>query len=162
MAADPLGLRVYSSRLLGGDPALVLHGGGKLLSKRRPPIFSVMKLKSFTSKAAAGIWGRLKSPALPLSVLGRRNDWPSLRRSLTIWSRRSVGRCWTCRADTIRVETILHAIIPFKFVDHSHADAVVTIMNTPNGEALIRELYGPEHVYCTYCHAWLYPGAHRL
>jgi rhamnose utilization protein RhaD (predicted bifunctional aldolase and dehydrogenase)/NAD(P)-dependent dehydrogenase (short-subunit alcohol dehydrogenase family) len=40
------------------------------------------------------------------------------------------------------VEAILHAIIPFKFVDHTHADAVVTLTNTPDGEARIRELYG--------------------
>ena len=38
--------------------------------------------------------------------------------------------------------TILHAILPYKYVDHTHADAVVTITNTPNGEQRIRELYG--------------------
>jgi rhamnose utilization protein RhaD (predicted bifunctional aldolase and dehydrogenase)/NAD(P)-dependent dehydrogenase (short-subunit alcohol dehydrogenase family) len=40
------------------------------------------------------------------------------------------------------VEAVLHAIIPFKYVDHTHADAVVTITNTPDGEARIREIYG--------------------
>ena len=42
------------------------------------------------------------------------------------------------------VEAILHAIIPFRFVDHSHADAVVALTNTPDGEALVRDLYGPQ------------------
>ena len=45
-------------------------------------------------------------------------------------------------APTPSVEAILHALIPFRFVDHSHSDAVVTLSNTPNGEAEIRALYG--------------------
>ena len=40
------------------------------------------------------------------------------------------------------VEAILHAIIPFQFVDHTHADSVVAVSNTKNGEARIKEIYG--------------------
>ena len=46
------------------------------------------------------------------------------------------------KAPNPSVEAILHAIIPFQFVDHTHADAVVTITNTSNGEQRIRDLYG--------------------
>ena len=48
------------------------------------------------------------------------------------------------------VEAILHAIIPFRFVDHTHADAVVALTNTPDGEAIIRELYGPQMMIVPY------------
>jgi rhamnose utilization protein RhaD (predicted bifunctional aldolase and dehydrogenase)/NAD(P)-dependent dehydrogenase (short-subunit alcohol dehydrogenase family) len=48
------------------------------------------------------------------------------------------------------VEAILHAIIPFRFVDHSHADAVVALTNTPHGEALVRDLYGPQMLIVPY------------
>jgi rhamnose utilization protein RhaD (predicted bifunctional aldolase and dehydrogenase)/NAD(P)-dependent dehydrogenase (short-subunit alcohol dehydrogenase family) len=48
------------------------------------------------------------------------------------------------------VETILHAILPFKYVDHTHADAVVTISNTANGEDRIREIYGDRVVIVPY------------
>ena len=48
------------------------------------------------------------------------------------------------------VEAILHAIIPFRFVDHSHADAVVALTNTPEGEALVRDLYGPQMMIVPY------------
>ncbi|MGZ8537320.1 MAG: bifunctional aldolase/short-chain dehydrogenase, partial [Flavisolibacter sp.] len=48
------------------------------------------------------------------------------------------------------VEAILHAVIPYKFVDHTHADAVVAISNSVNGEKIIRELYGDEVVYIPY------------
>ena len=53
-------------------------------------------------------------------------------------------------APTPSVETILHAIIPFRFVDHTHADAVVTIMNTPDGEERMRQLYGPNMLIVPY------------
>ncbi len=48
------------------------------------------------------------------------------------------------------VEAILHAIIPFRFVDHTHADPVVTITNTPDGEQRIREIYGKRVVVIPY------------
>jgi rhamnose utilization protein RhaD (predicted bifunctional aldolase and dehydrogenase)/NAD(P)-dependent dehydrogenase (short-subunit alcohol dehydrogenase family) len=53
-------------------------------------------------------------------------------------------------APTPSVETILHAILPYTFVDHTHADAIVTITNTANGEARIRELYGSRVVVIPY------------
>jgi rhamnose utilization protein RhaD (predicted bifunctional aldolase and dehydrogenase)/NAD(P)-dependent dehydrogenase (short-subunit alcohol dehydrogenase family) len=40
------------------------------------------------------------------------------------------------------VEAILHAIIPFKYVDHTHADAVVTVTNTDKGTERIGQIYG--------------------
>jgi len=48
------------------------------------------------------------------------------------------------------VEAILHAIIPFKFVDHTHADAVVTLTNTPNGEQYIKDLFGDKILIIPY------------
>ncbi len=48
------------------------------------------------------------------------------------------------------VEAILHAVIPFRYVDHTHADAVVTLTNTPDGEARIRALYGDRVLYIPY------------
>ncbi|MCA9638974.1 MAG: class II aldolase/adducin family protein, partial [Myxococcales bacterium] len=48
------------------------------------------------------------------------------------------------------VEAILHAILPQTFVDHTHADAVVTVTNTPEGEATIRAIYGERVVIVPY------------
>ena len=48
------------------------------------------------------------------------------------------------------IEAILHALIPFKFVDHTHADAVVTLTNTPDGERIVRELYGEKMLIVPY------------
>jgi rhamnose utilization protein RhaD (predicted bifunctional aldolase and dehydrogenase) len=48
------------------------------------------------------------------------------------------------------IEAILHAIIPHKYVDHTHADAVVTVTNTADGEQRIREIYGTQVVVVPY------------
>jgi rhamnose utilization protein RhaD (predicted bifunctional aldolase and dehydrogenase) len=48
------------------------------------------------------------------------------------------------------VEAILHALIPFTFVDHTHADAIVTISNSARGEAILRELYGDKFLILPY------------
>src|SRR5207248_1487996 len=48
------------------------------------------------------------------------------------------------------VETILHAILPHKYVDHTHADAVLSVSNAPDGEKRIREIYGDRVVVIPY------------
>ena len=48
------------------------------------------------------------------------------------------------------VEAILHAILPHKYVDHTHADAVIAITNSPNGRARIEEIYGDSVVIVPY------------
>jgi rhamnose utilization protein RhaD (predicted bifunctional aldolase and dehydrogenase)/NAD(P)-dependent dehydrogenase (short-subunit alcohol dehydrogenase family) len=48
------------------------------------------------------------------------------------------------------IETILHGCMPFRFVDHTHADAVLAITNTPDGERRIRELYGESAIVIPY------------
>ena len=63
---------------------------------------------------------------------------------------------------TPSVEAILHAIIPFTFVDHTHADAVVAVSNTPGGEARIREIYGRPGAGSALRHARLRVGAKGL
>ena len=39
------------------------------------------------------------------------------------------------------IEAMLHANIPYKYVDHTHADAVVTITNSPRGQELLQKIY---------------------
>ncbi len=48
------------------------------------------------------------------------------------------------------VEAILHAILPYPYVDHTHADAIVSITNAVNGEVRIREIYGDTMVVIPY------------
>ena len=48
------------------------------------------------------------------------------------------------------VETLLHAFLPHKFVDHTHSTAVLALTDQPDGEALVREVYGDRVAYVPY------------
>jgi len=141
---DPLGLRVYTSRLLGSDPALVLHGGGNTSVKATATDIFGDEIELLYVKGSGWDLGTIEKPGFApvrLDVAQRMAEFATLSDGDMVKTLRSA--LLDPAAPNPSVETILHAIIPFTFVDHSHADAVVTIMNTPDGEARVRELYGP-------------------
>jgi rhamnose utilization protein RhaD (predicted bifunctional aldolase and dehydrogenase) len=59
--------------------------------------------------------------------------------------------CLDPNAPAPSIETILHAVIPYVFVDHTHADAVCAVTNSPDGEAFIKEIYGDKALIVPYC-----------
>jgi rhamnose utilization protein RhaD (predicted bifunctional aldolase and dehydrogenase)/NAD(P)-dependent dehydrogenase (short-subunit alcohol dehydrogenase family) len=146
-----LGLRVYSSRLLGRDKSLVLHGGGNTSVKLRErnrfgDEEEILYVKGsgwdLETIAAAGFSPVRLAPAARLATLPRLSDPEmvnELRTAMTL-----------AAAPTPSVEAILHAVLPFRYVDHTHADAVVTLTNNPHGEALVREAYGDAVVVIPY------------
>lgn len=146
-----LGLRVYTSRLLGRDKSLVLHGGGNTSVKvREPNLFGededILYVKGsgwdLEAIEAEGFAPVRLAPAVRLATLPRLSDPQMVNELRTSMTRAS--------APTPSVEAILHAALPFKYVDHTHADAVVTVTNTPDGEARIREIYGDSVVVIPY------------
>jgi rhamnose utilization protein RhaD (predicted bifunctional aldolase and dehydrogenase) len=148
---DPLALRVYTSRLLGHDPDLVLHGGGNTSVKvTETDLFDepeeILYVKGsgwdLATIEAAGF------APVRLKVLKRLAEFEVLSDSDMVRLQRAAMT--NPYAPNPSVEAILHAIIPFKFVDHTHTDAVVTITNTPDGEARIRSLYGDRVIYVPY------------
>ncbi|MCB0070537.1 MAG: bifunctional aldolase/short-chain dehydrogenase [Caldilineaceae bacterium] len=148
---DDLGLRVYTSRLLGREPALVLHGGGNTSVKvREPNLFGdeeeILYIKGsgwdLATIERAGFAPVRQAAVLRLAELEELSDSRMANELRTAMTRAS--------APSPSVETILHAALPFKFVDHSHADAVVTITNSARGRARIEELYGDRVVIIPY------------
>src|SRR4051812_3938467 len=147
----PLGPRVYSSRLLGRDKSLVLHGGGNTsLKVREHDVFGadleVLYVKGSGSDLetidAAGF-----SP-VPLDYMRRLASLPKLSDA----QMRSELDTHVLRADAPfpSVETLLHALVPHAYVDHTHADAVLSICNAPDGEKRIRDVYGERVVVIPY------------
>ncbi|MCC6875680.1 MAG: bifunctional aldolase/short-chain dehydrogenase [Sandaracinaceae bacterium] len=141
--SDPLALRAYTSRLLGAEPSLVLHGGGNTSIKLRAKDFygdedDVLYVKGsgwdLASIEPAGF-----SPVRMRSLL-RMADRETLTDSDMVREQRAA--MLDPSAPDPSIEAILHALVPFRFVDHTHADAVVTLTNSPGGEARVRELYG--------------------
>jgi len=140
---DALALRVYTSRLLGADPDLVLHGGGNTSVKAHAKnLFGeseeVLYVKGsgwdLATIEAAGFAPVKMDTLLKMAKLKSLTDTDMVKGQRSAMTEPS--------APNPSVEAILHALIPFTFVDHTHADAVVTITNTPNGEERIRDLFG--------------------
>jgi len=151
LANNPLALRVYSSRLLGGDPALVLHGGGNTSVKATVKNFFGDEETVLYVKGSGWDLGTIEAPGFApvrLNIPLRLAEMPTLSDTDMVKNLRSA--MLDPNAPTPSVETILHAIIPCKFVDHSHANAVVTVMNTADGAERIRQLYGPNMLIVPY------------
>ncbi|MEO8450475.1 MAG: bifunctional aldolase/short-chain dehydrogenase [Gemmatimonadota bacterium] len=140
---DPLALRVYTSRLLGRDPALVLHGGGNTSVKASAKnLFGDSEDLLYVKGSGwdlATIEGRGFAP-VKMDVLLRMAELDVLTDTDMVRAQRAAMT--DPGAPTPSVEAILHAIIPFAFVDHTHADATVAISNTPDGDRYIQEVYG--------------------
>ncbi|MGE0737893.1 class II aldolase/adducin family protein [Sulfurimonas sp.] len=138
-----LDLRVYTSRLLGRDASLVLHGGGNtsvkstvtnLLGESEEVLYVKGSGWDLATIEAEGFAPVRMDALLGMAELKELSDTDMVAQQRLAMTNPS--------APNPSVEAILHAIIPFKFVDHTHADAVVTITNTHGGEEKIREIYG--------------------
>jgi len=146
-----LELRVYTSRLLGKDSSLVLHGGGNtsvkstitnLFGKNQEVLYvkgSGWDLATIQKEGFAPI---RMSELLKMVKLDNLSDTDMVK-----YQRMAMTNPF---APNPSVEAILHAIIPFKFVDHTHADAIVTITNTKNGKKRIRDIYGDKVLIIPY------------
>ncbi len=140
---DPLALRVYTSRLMGNDPFLVMHGGGNTSVKVTDTDFFGDPVDILYVKGSGWDLATIEPQGFApvrLDVLKRLATFETLADSDMVRVQKSA--MLDPSAPGPSVEAILHGILPFRFVDHTHADAVVALSNTPDGEARIRELYG--------------------
>lgn len=150
-AESELGLRVYSSNLLGSDPDLVLHGGGNTSVKGEvEDVFGELQRVLFVKGSGWDLRTIQEQgfPPVRLDYLQRLGALDSLGDSEMMRQLRLA--LLDPAGPTPSVEAILHALIPHKYVDHTHADAVVTISNSPDGELKLRELYGEEVLILPY------------
>lgn len=143
--------RVYTSRLLGQDPSLVLHGGGNTSVKiREPNLFGVEEEVLYVKGSgwdlatieAAGFAPVRRAALLELAQLPALSDRAmanAMRSAMT-----------NASAPSPSVEAILHALLPYRYVDHTHADALISVMNTPDGAEHVRRIYGQEVVVIPY------------
>ena len=150
-ADGELGLRAYSSRLLGADESLVLAGGGNTSVKISEPNVLGEDVELLYVKGSG--WDL--SDIEPLGFAGVRMDHclkllelPELADAVMVNELKT--HCTLASAPTPSVETLLHACLPFTYVDHTHADAVVTITNLADGESRVREVFGDRVLYVPY------------
>jgi len=143
--------RVYSSRLLGANPDLVLHGGGNTSVKG--------EWKDIFGEQIATLY--VKGSGSDLITIERKDFVPvrmeAMLKLAALDQLSDIDMARELKLATLdpgfpapSVEAILHALIPHRFVDHTHADAIVAITNTANGEARIREIFGDDVIVLPY------------
>ena len=138
-----LALRIYTTHLLGRNPKLVLHGGGNSSVKSVGKNLYKKDVNLIYVKGSGWDMSNLNElgmPGLELNPLLETiklyelndNDMVNLLRSNLI----------NANAPNPSVETLLHAYLPFKFVDHTHSNAFLSILNQPNSQSLIKKIFG--------------------
>jgi rhamnose utilization protein RhaD (predicted bifunctional aldolase and dehydrogenase)/NAD(P)-dependent dehydrogenase (short-subunit alcohol dehydrogenase family) len=150
-----LALRIYTTLLLGRDPKLVLHGGGNTSVKTHAIDRFGEKVEVLRIKASAADMAAVEPEDLPAVRLD------ALRRLRALEAIGDDDLVAIQHANLIdpaapdpSVETMLHAFLPHKFVDHTHATAVLSVIDQPDGEARCAEVFGERLAFVPY----LMPG----
>jgi rhamnose utilization protein RhaD (predicted bifunctional aldolase and dehydrogenase)/NAD(P)-dependent dehydrogenase (short-subunit alcohol dehydrogenase family) len=135
-------LRVYTTRLIGAEPRLVLHGGGNTSVKTRLPDLMGRETDVLCVKGSGADMAVIEPQGLPpvrLSELRMLRARDALSDEEMVRVQRA--NLLDPMAPNPSVETLLHAFVPHKFVDHSHATAVLSLVDQPDGETKAAELY---------------------
>jgi rhamnose utilization protein RhaD (predicted bifunctional aldolase and dehydrogenase)/NAD(P)-dependent dehydrogenase (short-subunit alcohol dehydrogenase family) len=140
---EDIALRVYTSRLIGADPELVIHGGGNTSVKSRVKNRVGEKINALFVKGSGWDLDTLEPAGLPGVTL----DYLLKLRSLDALSDEEMVNAQRTHlldasSPNPSVETLLHAFLPHKFIDHSHADAILSIANQPDCEEVCQEIFG--------------------
>jgi rhamnose utilization protein RhaD (predicted bifunctional aldolase and dehydrogenase) len=128
-----LGERVYTSRLLGAERALVLHGGGNTSVKSQGLLYvkgsgsdlASVKESDFSVVRLDQAAALIERPDLDNAAL-----------------REAVAQTAARPGPGASIETLMHALLPWPFVEHTHADAILAVANTVNGTRIAAELFG--------------------
>ena len=140
--SEDLALRTYTTRLLGSDPLLVLHGGGNTSVKTEMQDLLGETHQVLCVKGSGWDMGSIEPPGLPAVKLA---PLRKLRRLDRLSDEDMVNFQRTNLLDSAApnpsVETLLHAFLPGKFIDHTHAAAVLSLVDQPNGRQLVEEVY---------------------
>ncbi len=148
---DPLEQAAYGARLLGSDPSLVLHGGGNTSVKSSARDVTGDEIQVLYVKGSGYDLASIPPEGFTPLRLSRLHELLEVER-LTDPQMVNELRCarLDASAPDPSVEALLHALLPFSAVQHSHADAIVTLTNLVDGEATVREVFGDTVVVIPY------------
>jgi len=133
---------VYTSRLLGREKSLILQGGGGTSVKiREKNVFGEEEDILYMNGIGRDLENIEADGFSPVRLehLIRLAKLDSL--SDTQLANEIKNNMTNPSALALPLEAILHAVLPYKYVDHTQADAVLAITNTPSGLERIREIY---------------------
>src|SRR5213078_2218762 len=150
---EDLALRVYTSRLIGREPDLVMHGGGNTSLKGTVTTLVGERVEALFVKGSGWDLDAIEPPGLPavdlahlrrLRALGELSDEEMVNQLRT--------HLFDAAAPNPSVETLLHAFLPHRFIDHTHADIALVLTNQPRDEAaaMVRDAFGPRWAVVPY------------
>ncbi|MCU0865475.1 MAG: bifunctional aldolase/short-chain dehydrogenase [Planctomycetes bacterium] len=152
---EALALRVYTSQLLGRDPALVLHGGGNTSVKTTAVDLLGRSLDVLCVKGSGSDLAKVEPAGLPavrLQPLRELRQLAQLADQAMVDAVR--GALLDSRAPNPSVETLLHAFLPHRYVDHTHADAILALSDQPDADRHLRAAFGDDVIALP----WIMPG----
>ena len=138
-----MALRVYTTRLLGRNSELVLHGGGNTSVKTFVKDIDGKTYKVLCVKGSGWDMSDIEPEGLPAvklqPLLSLKNKKYLSDEDMVAYQKRNLINI---KSPNPSVETFLHAFLPFKFVDHTHSDAIMNVTNRPNGKELCKKIFG--------------------
>jgi rhamnose utilization protein RhaD (predicted bifunctional aldolase and dehydrogenase)/NAD(P)-dependent dehydrogenase (short-subunit alcohol dehydrogenase family) len=146
-----LALRVYSTRLLGSDPKLVLHGGGNTSLKAKALDLAGEQADALYVKGSGADMRAIEPAGMPAVRLAPLRALRA-REAMSHDEMARVQRAFLIDplAPAPSVEMLLHAFMPAKFVDHTHATAVLSLIDQPDSEKLCAEVFGTRMGFVPY------------
>jgi rhamnose utilization protein RhaD (predicted bifunctional aldolase and dehydrogenase)/NAD(P)-dependent dehydrogenase (short-subunit alcohol dehydrogenase family) len=150
-AGETLALRTYTARLLGADPNLVVHGGGNTSAKGTVQDRFGRSIDVLWVKGSGWDLATIEPPGHPavrLAPLLELRKLDALSDEDMVKELRS--QLLDPGAPTPSVETLLHAYLPARFIDHTHADAILALADQPDGEKICKKLWGDALVWVPY------------
>ena len=146
-----LALRVYTSRLLGVNPNLVIHGGGNTSVKTTLKDIMGEPVDVICVKGSGWNLGDIEPeglPAMHLDPLKRMISLDALSDEDMVNAQRT--NLLDSRSPNPSVETLLHAFLPHKFIDHTHANSILALSDQSSGDKLCFDIYGNRIGYVPY------------
>ncbi len=138
-----MALRVYTTRLLGRNSELVLHGGGNTSVKTKIKDLDGKTYEVLCVKGSGWDMAEIEPEGLPAvklqPLLALKNKKNLSDEDMVAYQKRNL---LDIKSPNPSVETFLHAFLPFKFVDHTHSDAIMNITNRPNGLNFCKKIFG--------------------
>jgi rhamnose utilization protein RhaD (predicted bifunctional aldolase and dehydrogenase)/NAD(P)-dependent dehydrogenase (short-subunit alcohol dehydrogenase family) len=153
--AEDLALRTYSARLLGGVPSLVMHGGGNTSVKTTMRDVYGDQVQVLCVKGSGWDLATIEPqghPAVRLEPLSRLRSLDALSDEDMVNVQRQ--NLLDSTAPNPSVETLLHAYLPHKFIDHTHSVAVCAVVDQPDAEAICERIWGKRIA----CVPYIMPG----
>jgi rhamnose utilization protein RhaD (predicted bifunctional aldolase and dehydrogenase)/NAD(P)-dependent dehydrogenase (short-subunit alcohol dehydrogenase family) len=149
--SELLALRTYTARLIGREADLVLHGGGNTSVKATATTILGETVDVLHVKGSGWDLATIEPPGHPAVRLA---PLRALRRLDSMTDEAMVNELRTqlldASAPNPSVETLLHALLPARFIDHTHADAILALADQPDGRRIFASIFGRGLVWIPY------------